>query len=173
MNYSETYDLFNGVTPLTEDCGQVCNGACCRGGSREDPLGMRLFPGEDCCLTDATVTSSADGGRLLVCGGRCEREGRPLACRIFPLFPYVTESGAVRAVYDPRAYRVCPLVRLRERVPLRKDFVRAVRRAGRMLMRDEACRAFLQAQSREIDEFNAFLRLQEGRSPICRRKRKE
>lgn len=183
MDYSEIYALFTDVTPLAEDCGSVCGGACCRCGgalpeNREASadsaaLGMRLFPGEACGLGEAdgaAVVASADSGRLLLCGGRCHRERRPLACRLFPLFPYVTEEGAVKAAYDPRAYRVCPLIRLRERVPLRRDFVRAVRRAGRMLMRDTDCRAFLQAQSREIDEFNAFLRLNAGRSPICRRK---
>lgn len=73
-------------------------------------------------------------------------------------------------MYDPRAYRICPLVRQAARVPLRRDFVRLVRRAGRILAADRACRAFLDAQSREIDEVNRFLHLEFGPSlPICRR----
>ena len=173
MNYAEIYELLNDITPLKEDCGRVCGGACCRC-EQDDTLGMRLFPHEPCLLEGqygAHTVTDTDGTPLVVCGGRCEREKRPLSCRVFPLFPYVTREGRVKAVYDPRAFRVCPLVKRNENVPLRRDFVRAVRKAGRLLMRDEACRAFLQAQSREIDEFNAFLRLDEKRSPICRRKR--
>ena len=110
-------------------------------------------------------------GRLLLCSGRCAREDRPLACRLFPLFPYLGEDSRIRAVYDPRAYRVCPLVRLREQVPLDREFVRAVRRAGRILAADEMLRADLCRQAREIDEFNGFLRLDAGRPPIARRRR--
>lgn len=157
------------VTPLRRDCGAVCGAACChecdpQGGAS----GMRLFPGES---AGDFAMADTPNGRLLLCGGRCEREDRPLACRLFPLFPYLGADGRIRAVYDPRAYRVCPLVRLREQVPLDREFVRAVRRAGRILAADEALRTALRRQAREIDEFNAFLRLDAGRPPIARRRR--
>lgn len=171
MNYEEIYELFRDVTPLKEDCGLVCGGACCRCDETGETLGMRLFPAEPCRLNNAQVLPTENGERLVVCGGRCCREERPLSCRIFPLFPYVTPQGTIKAVYDPRAFRVCPLIQHAAHVPLRREFVRSVRKAGRLLMRDAACRAFLQAQSREIDEFNAFLRLEQERAPICRRKR--
>ena len=158
------------VTPLKRDCGAVCGAACCRdcdpqGGAS----GMRLFPGEEAAAGFAAVDTPE--GRLLLCSGRCAREDRPLACRLFPLFPYLGEDGRIRAAYDPRAYRVCPLVRLREQVPLDREFVRAVRRAGRILAADEMLRADLCRQAREIDEFNGFLRLDAGRPPIALRRR--
>ena len=161
--------LLEDVTPLAADCGQVCDGRCCQPSA--DSEGMRLLPGEQELLADdGFVFKDADGGVLLTCGGRCRREMRPFMCRVFPLFPYVDGSGRVRAVYDPRSFRLCPLTRNRARVPLRRDFVRAVRRAGRILMQDTACAAFLREQSREIDDINRLLTLTDERPTIARRK---
>ena len=133
---------------------------------------MLLLPGEEILLADTGFSiAHTDGGDLLTCDGNCRREMRPFACRIFPLFPYVEEGGLVRAVYDPRSFRLCPLTRNCAHVRLRRDFVRAVRRAGTLLMRDPACAAFLRAQSREIDEISRFLPFFENeRPPIARRK---
>ena len=164
------YALLEQCTPLTTDCGAVCGGRCCR--ESADSEGMLLFPGEEVLLAevDGYTIRPADGGHLLTCGGTCDRSRRPLSCRIFPLFPYVTDSGRVRAVYDPRGYRMCPLVRECAHVPLDRDFVRAVRRVGRILMADPACAAFLRQNSREIDELNRLVGLDEQRPPIARRK---
>lgn len=157
------------LTPLKADCGRVCDAACCRECDPQgEPSGMRLFPGE---AAQGFVVKDTPDGRLLLCGGRCRREERPLACRFFPLFPYLGADGRVRAVYDPRAYRVCPLVRLRERVPLDRGFVRAVRRAGRILAAEAEQRAFLRGESQAIDAFNAFLKTDTGRPPIARRRK--
>lgn len=164
-----SYTLLEELTPLTTDCGAVCDGRCCH--ESADSEGMLLFPGEEILLADTDFTiRPAAGGYLLTCSGTCDRTRRPLACRIFPLFPYVTESGRVRAVYDPRGWRMCPLVRECAHVPLDRDFVRAVRRVGRILMADPACAAFLRQQSREIDDLNRLLKLDEERPPIARRK---
>ncbi len=161
--------LLEDVTPLDTDCGRVCDGRCCRPSA--DSVGMLLLPGEEALLADEGFTlTPADGGTLLTCEGHCHREMRPFACRVFPLFPYVGEDGRVRAVYDPRSWRLCPLTQNCARVPLRRDFVRAVRRAGRILMRDPACAAFLRANSREIDDLGRLLPLNNERAPIARRK---
>lgn len=163
------YALLEDLTPLTTDCGAVCDGRCCH--ESADSQGMLLFPGEETLLADAGYTiTPADGGYLLTCDGTCDRTRRPLSCRIFPLFPYVTEDGRVRAVYDPRGYRLCPLVRECAHVPLDRDFVRAVRMAGRILMADPACAAFLRQNSREIDELDRLVGLGKQRPPIARRK---
>lgn len=164
------YALLEERTPLTTDCGAVCGGRCCR--ESADSEGMLLFPGEEVLLAgeEGFHIRPADGGSLLTCGGTCDRSRRPLACRIFPLFPYVTETGRIRAVYDPRGYRMCPLVRECAHVPLDRDFVRAVRRAGRLLMADSACAEFLRQNSREIDELNRLVGLDQERAPIARRK---
>ncbi len=161
--------LLRDVTPLATDCGQVCDGRCCRASA--DSIGMLLLPNEQAWLEGEDFTfTAADGGTLLTCDGHCDRDKRPFACRVFPLFPYVGEDGRVRAVYDPRGWRLCPLTQNCARVPLRRDFVRAVRRAGRILMQDAACADFLRAQSREIDDLSRLLPLDNERAPIARRK---
>jgi len=162
-------DVLEEVTPLTTDCGEVCGGRCCH--ATANSIGMLLFPGEE-ALSEAQGfrIHSAEGGSLLTCDGRCDRATRPLACRMFPLFPLVTAEGRVRAVYDPRGLRLCPLVSQCAHVPLRRDFVRAVRRAGRILMSDPACAAFLRLQSEEINELNRLAGLEEQRAPIARRR---
>ena len=163
------YALLENVTPLTTDCGGVCDGRCCR--ESADSEGMLLFPGEEVLLADAGYTiRPAEGGYLLTCGGTCDRSLRPLACRIFPLFPILTEEGRIKAVYDPRGYRMCPLVRECAHVPLDRAFVRTVRRVGRILMDDPACAAFLRMNSEEIADLNRFLNLTEERPPIARRR---
>jgi hypothetical protein len=163
------YALLEDVTPLTTDCGAVCDGRCCH--ESADSEGMLLFPGEEVLLADTDFTiRPAEGGSLLTCGGTCDRTKRPLACRMFPLFPILTEEGRIKAVYDPRGYRMCPLVRECAHVPLDRDFVRAVRRAGRILMEDPACAAFLRMNSAEIADLNRLLKLEEERPPIARRR---
>ncbi|MBQ8751588.1 MAG: hypothetical protein IJZ13_00605 [Clostridia bacterium] len=163
--YRELYALFDGVTPLSVDCGQLCSGACCKGG--DEPAGMRLFPGEETAFDGAAVIDTPDGGRLLTCSGRCDREKRPLACRIFPLFPYLSADGRIRAVWDPRALRLCPLVQARYTPD--RAFIRAVRRAGRRLTATPEGRRFLQENAAEIDAVAALI---PGWQPLPRRRRR-
>ena len=158
IDYRKIYRLFDesavgAVTPLTADCGTVCGGPACRDlsagcGDAVSPSGMLLFSprrrgkrpdqGE---LAGSTDFPGRTG--FAFCLRRTLPLGkRPLACRLFPLFPYYGEDGRIRAVYDPRAWRVCPLVRERAHVPLRRDFVRAVCRTGRLVARTEEGRGF-------------------------------
>ena len=155
------------VVPLPVDCGQVCDGRCCT--ATVAGTGMWLLPGESADIDAESTVTETPTGQLLVCGGACDRAKRPFACRCFPLFPYVEENGRIRAVYDPRGYRICPLINQCKRVALRRDFVRAVRRAGRILCEDTEIAAFLYAQSREIDQWNRLTRLDRERPPIARR----
>lgn len=166
MDYRTVFAALGDETPLAADCGQACGGACCREGA-DGELGMLLFPGEP--VPSFGRVLEAAGGRLFVCGGVCRREERPLACRLFPLFPALGRDGRVRAAYDPRAFHVCPLLRARRQVRLERSFVRAVRRAGRLLAADDRCRAFLREQTAELQEIDRFLRLSGERPPICRR----
>lgn len=148
--YRRAFAILGDLTPLTADCGQVCGKACCQG---DDTQGMRLFPHESSALT---VTDTEDGGRLAVCSGDCCRAERPLACRIFPLFPYVHADGHISAEIDLRAYRLCPLVTYAKGVKFDARFVRAVRKVGRLLARDPELLAYMKEVSREIDTFRQF-----------------
>lgn len=137
--------LLESVTPLKIDCGRACGAACCQ--SDEDGQGgMLLFPGEEALYTDLpagwrieTDDAVIPGGRLLVCDGTCEREMRPLSCRLFPLLP--TRTGAKM---DRRAWAVCPLMESGKR-GLNLRFVEAVAQAGQLLYDQPAHAAFLDA----------------------------
>ena len=106
--YRRAFALLGGFTPLRADCGALCEKRCC-GGDAE--TGMLLFPGEKTSLPVKTV-----GGRtLVVCGGVCDRDARPLACRLFPLFPVPDGHGGLKAAPDVRG-GLCPLVQHAEDV---------------------------------------------------------
>lgn len=138
-------ELLRDVTPLTMDCGRVCGGACCQ--SDEDGQGgMLLFPGEEALYDPLPAgfflqrdDAVMPGCLLLTCEGHCDREARPLSCRLFPLLP--TRTGAKM---DRRAWAVCPLMEYGKQ-GLRTDFVAAAREAGSILYACPEHAAFLDA----------------------------
>ena len=136
------------ATPLKADCGLVCGHACCQP-DETGRGGMLLFPGEEqlyegkqgfAVVPDASLGISA---LLLICEGQCDRNDRPLSCRIFPLLPRLRD-GRVRVVRDRRGFEVCPLLPsgLSAFDP---GFIMAVRTAGEVLYAVEAHRRFLDA----------------------------
>jgi hypothetical protein len=140
------------VTPLKRDCGRVCGAACC-GSPEGEETGMLLFPGEKEAYTGKegwTVRETAMGP-MAVCSGHCDRDERPLACRLFPLLPVIREDGEVRAVTDLRAKAVCPLAR-QGKSALDPAFTEAVREAGSLLAADEEQAAFLKKLTEEQEE---------------------
>ena len=154
-DYNELYQKVNkimgGYTPLKADCGLLCGGACCKGDMQ---TGMRLFPFEKSVLN---VTETSDGVRLAVCDGTCNRESRPLSCRIFPFFPTVDERGRVYVEPDYRAYRLCPLLEHSEEIEFDKRFFKALKKVGKILVKNKECFEFLLETTQEIDTYKAFL----------------
>lgn len=142
--YKKAKEIIGEKTPLRKDCGLICDGACCKGDSE---TGMLLFP---CEQTSLSVTEK-DGVRLAVCQGSCQRDERPLSCMIFPFFPYVTSQGRIKVIPDIRGVNVCPLVTHGSEVKFDRGFLWRVKKVGRLLYADEACREFLEETSREID----------------------
>lgn len=144
--------LLSGLTPLKADCGRLCGGACCQG---DEATGMLLFPGEEalyahCAFARVLPAGFSLGGQgvsLLVCQGRCERENRPLACRLFPLFLRFREDGSTRVVMDRRARALCPLTGYGLSA-LDSAFLDAARTAYDLLLADSACAAYL----RDLDQ---------------------
>ena len=123
---------------------------------------MLLFPGEAAlyekssdrfALQNTKLVSSGESIKLLVCNGACDRAERPLACRLFPLFPYTDKSGAIKVKMDARAKAVCPLFEYGV-TGLSKDFVRAVRNASRLLLENNVIRKYLYDVSRSIDDID-------------------
>ncbi len=148
----EAYALLEKETPLgCADCGLACDAVCCTDKTGDS---MELFPHEKEIFSSLEGFEVIDGEVPLVkCNGSCSREHRPLACRIYPLFPLVVEKDGneeIRVIYDPRASRACPLAV--ERVRLDRHFLRAVRRAGKYLLKDKETAEYLKSTSEFLKE---------------------
>ncbi len=148
------YERLYHKTPLGfYNCGRLCDGLCCRG----DCQGMWLYPHEEELFKnkegfEVCETEGNYGYPMVICSGECDRKERPLACRIFPLFPLVyEEDGLIRieVIYDPRA-GMCPIAR--EQKPLDPSFIKEVRKAALYLVRDEKILEYLKAVSLELTE---------------------
>ena len=162
------YAYLSEVTPLRYDCGALCGAACCKeneshGG--EDECGLLLLPGEKELLSGEDYAFlPKESGVLAVCGGDCRRDMRPFACRIFPYYPKITRAAGRFAIDlrpDPRAERICPILWEKRRRKVRVDFLRAARKAVRLLLTDEKLREELLSQSdmlSDIERLRARLR---------------
>lgn len=159
--YEEILGALGDLTPLEKDCGLLCGAACCgcdgdgQGGVDLLEIERERLSGED--WADVTQTDPLTGSPLLMCSGPCERDLRPFLCRIFPLCPVFGEDGELRALrIDARARAVCPLTNAGVK-GLRRDFVKAVGKACRLMMRDDEGAAFLrrhaQAEARFREPF--------------------
>ena len=164
--YKEAWRLLEKLTPLKVDCGQLCGGACCDDGGRED-AGMYLFYKEECMyknmpkylrIEESEFLYGDDDERALIamCSGECERKMRPLACRIFPLAPYKKEGAPLRIIMDPRARSMCPLAKAVRIDELDERFVRAVRLIFLVLIKNKKIKDFVIELSYLMDEVAEF-----------------
>lgn len=165
--YLQLYRLFDSSTPTHFDCGKLCSKACCKG----DDCGMYLFPGEkkvfgmlnpEWAEIETSEFTYNFGGKtkhvpILFCSGECDRFQRPLACRIFPLTPYL-EDGKLRIIVDPRAKSVCPLTKNTEISDFAPDFAESVYKAFRILMSNKEFYSFMEAYSEYIKEYFKFFK---------------
>lgn len=149
---SAAREKLKNVTPLKRDCGRICDARCCRPLEGEN-TGMLLFPGE------AEAYAGKDGfevrktaqGDLLLCSGVCDRDERPLSCRLFPLLPVIGDDGKVRVITDLRAKAVCPLAR-QGKSAMDPAFADAVREAGEILAAEDEQAVFLDMLEEEQNE---------------------
>lgn len=149
--YDKIFKIMGDLTPLKADCGKLCDCACCKG---DENVGMRLFPFEQSQLP---VKELENGVRLVVCNGKCNRQNRPLACRIFPFFPTVDDKGKVYVEVDFRGARLCPMITHSDEIIFDKGFFKALKKAGKILAKDDACLEFLRDSTEEIDMYKKFL----------------
>ena len=159
---SAAREKLKNVTPLKKDCGRVCGARCCRPLEGEE-TGMLLFPGEAEAYADREgwVVRHAAQGDIVVCPGTCDREERPLSCRLFPPLPLIGDDGAIRVVTDLRARAVCPLAR-QGKSALDPEFIDAVREAGELLAQSEEQALFLdvlEAEQEELRELRKKFRI--------------
>lgn len=145
----KSYKILKNLTPVSSDCGLLCNGECCKG---DNTTGMLLFPGEESLFindNNYTVIMTEDDKQIVVCHGKCDRQTRPLSCRIFPLIPLLIDNN-IYVVDDPRAKGICPLIY--NEVKLDKRFEKAVYKIGKLLLKNDETRAFLLSLTEEITE---------------------
>jgi hypothetical protein len=149
---SAAREKLKNVTPLKRDCGRICGARCCRPLEGEN-TGMLLFPGEAEAYAgkDGFVVRKTAQGDLLLCSGVCDRNERPLSCRLFPLLPVIGDDGKVRVVTDLRAKAVCPLAR-QGKSAMDPAFADAVREAGEILAAEDEQAVFLDMLEEEQNE---------------------
>ncbi len=153
------YSILRKCTPLDFDCGMLCGGKCCKG---DEKTGMLLFPGEENLIDpNINVIETENGDKLAVCNGTCDRNKRPLACRIYPLFPVVREEEdkmIVKVYFDYRAD--CPLAIPSDKYQFNKKFVKAVKRVGeRLLLNEEISKYYLELSNICLDYYDLLGKL--------------
>ena len=144
------YSLLRNTTPLEYDCGKICGGKCCKG---DNKTGMLLFPGEENLIdSNINIIENENGDKLAVCDGKCDRNKRPLACRIYPLFPVIKYSEGTEYIeteFDRRAD--CPLLKGEYKITRRFD--NAVKRVGKYLLLNSETAEYYRELSDEILEY--------------------
>ncbi|MBQ3115039.1 MAG: hypothetical protein IJC06_02830 [Clostridia bacterium] len=160
--YTRLYKMLENVTPLTADCGGLCDCACCA--VTDEITGMYLFPGEKVMyellpkwakLYDIDFTY--DNGKeveLITCIGTCDRKLRPLSCRIFPLVPYAKRGEKLQVLMDIRGRGLCPLATAMRTQDLDPLFVKRVTLAMSMCMKVRETREFIYSLSELLDDIN-------------------
>ena len=156
--YTSIYKDLDKVTPLKVDCGKLCGNSCCV--VTDEITGMYLFPFEEVMYSPMPkwgkiydtdfVCKNGREINLFTCTGTCEREKRPLSCRIFPLIPRVEKNGTFKLVMDPRGREMCPLAKAMRVDELDSNFVKTVEKVIRKCMFVKECRDFLYSLSEEI-----------------------
>ena len=157
---AQIYAIIGKHTPIDADCGKLCNCACCA--VTDEITGMYLFPCENKMYekmpawgkiydTDFTYGNNKYAD-LFTCTGSCERNRRPLSCRIFPLTPYIDKDGKLEIIIDPRGKGICPIASVIKKEELSPAFVKSVERAMKICAAVRPVREFIYALSRSIDE---------------------
>jgi len=159
--FVKTYKLLNNCTPLPVDCGQLCDCACCKG---DADTGMLLFPGEEELFANEKAFKIIDTDyvlddgfivKLLLCNARCDRNKRPLACRIFPLLAFSTDSNEIEVKMDPRSYDVCPLAIVGMQEGVSEEFTQKVKMVFELLIKDAKCKNFIEIMTEQLN-FGGF-----------------
>ena len=136
-----------------------------------EPGVSRAEPGVSCAepgnwrLKESQIVLPGSCGplKLLVCNGWCNRGFRPMACRMFPLLPWMDRHGRVRIRPDLRAYALCPLLSDPESPPISAAFAEAVRSAFELATVLPGTRLLLESLNTEASLLRKFFGLDGGR----------
>ena len=158
--YAAVYRMLRSLTPLSADCGKLCDSRCCKGDKEH---GMLLFPHESELLSRAgyDITWRSMGGRQVefaVCRGVCRRSLRPLSCRIFPFAPRLDAQGRLLIKPDPRALPFCPLLSTEAKSYLNPAFLKGVEEAFALLLQCREMRGFLRDYTCILEQYDRFFK---------------
>lgn len=174
--YRELYKKIDAVSPVPFDCGTLCEKACCGvkdydRAVAEDSMGIYLYEGEAELLKEEpdwlewgreTVSEEDYFPESFV--GRevyfvrcknpleCNREYRPLQCRIFPVSPHLVHPGAenehlILIWNDLDLPYTCPL--LEEETALSTEWLKAVYEVFDVLLEDPLHRDMVRMDSED------------------------
>lgn len=141
-------EFLTSSTPINGNCGRMCGSFCCKG---DENTGMQILPGEydsETCPSFGVIKND-----IFICNGKCDRKKRPYACMIYPLFPAVCEidgQTVVKAVFDIRAEKLCPLYNSKT---VDRHFFTQVRRSAKILIRNEELKQYLIDKTEELTEY--------------------
>ena len=154
--YEKINNIIGDSTPFEKDCGMLCGAACCKGEG-----GMYLFPHEKVLSEDFETAESnfkvlEKNVPIMFCSGKCDRSRRPLACRIFPLLPYISPEGDFKIILDPRGKSMCPIAFSEDLSLINKTFFKKVEFICKILMLNPETAEFIYELSRLCDEYKLF-----------------
>lgn len=160
--YKSIYKFYGDSTPLLVDCGKLCGGACCESDDNEE-TGMYLFPGEevifknnpDFKIVPSEFIYNGKRANILICKGHCDRNIRPLSCRIFPVIPYI-KNETFELIFDPRAKSICPLLELGDFSQLDSEFIKKSKKVVILLLKFKETKAFLEGLTDILDDYFKF-----------------
>jgi len=163
--YSKVYSIIGTLTPLNKDCGNLCNRNCCIGEKVES---MILYPNEEklyekvepwYTISDSNITlSNGKHLKLLTCNGTCDRLKRPLACRIFPFMPYLTEDGLLEIRFDLKAISFCPITVKPENYNIDENFIDSLYDAFEILSTDDNVIEFIELLSEDYNNIKSIIK---------------
>ena len=168
--YKAIYRHLDDLTPLPLDCGELCGKLCCSSYD-DDETGMYLFPGERVMYEPVPDWAKIQKSGLVLagekvdffdCNGKCNRTLRPLACRIFPLFPYIDIGGELHMIMDPRGKGICPLAKAMTLSDLDGKFVDTVRYISKLMMKNSLLYSYLFDLSRFTDSCSDILQIRKN-----------
>ncbi|MDO4546332.1 MAG: hypothetical protein Q4C25_09255 [Bacillota bacterium] len=165
QTFKAIYRLLDKVSPISGDCGKLCNSICCTCSDdtmpdaeehpsdfNVDSLGLYLLPGEEkvfsgkedwldwgWIMAEEYEFPESWHGKVyfLRCKTApvCHRKNRPLQCRVFPLAPHLDEDGNLYMIYHSGALPYSCPL-IEERMPLDPSFIKATYTAWAHLLRD-------------------------------------
>ncbi|MGI6731345.1 MAG: hypothetical protein ACOX5F_05510 [Anaerovoracaceae bacterium] len=171
--YKAIYRLLDKVSPLSSDCGQLCSAACCTCGGdsldedgKDFDMGIYLLPGEEKIFNrdepwlkwsvenaeDYDFPDSWHGKIYFVrctTPPHCPRNMRPLQCRFYPLFPYLSQDGKLSLILSPLNLPYeCPLVV--DKMTLEPSFIQATYTVWKRLIKDPYIRDLVEMDSQGV-----------------------